>query len=55
MYDKSYCATECEDCDCERNIKFNKPETRFYSMTTFDDSNPDKMHKRCPWKIKKGN
>ena len=54
MGDKSYCATECEDCDCERNIKFNKPETRFYSMTTFDDSNPDKMHKRCPWRIKKG-
>lgn len=54
MYDKSYCATECEDSNCERNIKFNKPETRFYSMTTFDDSNPDKMHKRCPWRIKKG-
>lgn len=25
MYDKSYCATECEDSSCERNIKFNKP------------------------------
>ena len=51
--DKSYCATECEDRDCERNIKYNKPETRYYSMTTFDDINPDKMHKCCPWRINK--
>lgn len=54
MYDKSYCATECEDSNCERNMKYNKPETRIYTATTFDDSNPDKMHKRCPWRIKKG-
>lgn len=54
MYDKSYCATECEDSSCERNIKFNKPTEKIYSASTFDDSNPDKMHKRCPWRIKKG-
>ena len=58
MYDKSYCATECNDKNCERNIKFNKPETRIYSMTTFDDldeqGNIKINHKNCKWKIKKG-
>ena len=53
MYDKSYCSADCEDETCERNLKFNKPETRIYSVTAFDDSNPDKKHKRCPWRIKK--
>ena len=54
MYDKSYCSTLCDQKDCERNLKYNKPETQYYSVTTFDDSNPDKSHKTCKWKIKKG-
>lgn len=54
MYDKSYCATLCEQKDCKRNLRYNKPETQYYSVTTFDDSNPDKSHKSCEWKIKKG-
>ena len=53
MYDKSYCATECEDCNCERNIKFNGPKIGIYSVSTFDNSNPDKTHKRCSWRIEK--
>ena len=52
MFDKSYCATICDQEDCERNIKFNKPQEKYYSMTTFEDN--DKNHKNCPWKIKKG-
>ena len=54
MYDKSYCSTLCDQKDCERNLKYNKPDTQYYSVTTFDDSNPDKSHKSCEWKIKKG-
>ena len=49
MYDKSYCATECDQKDCDRNLKYNKPYTKFFSVTTFDDSNKD--HKHCKWKI----
>lgn len=51
MNDKSYCATECNDRNCERNIKFNKPTTKYYTVTTFD--NIHENHKKCIWKIKK--
>lgn len=53
MYDKSYCSTYCNQKDCERNLRFNKPATKFYSVTTFDDIDPDSNHKHCAWKIKK--
>lgn len=53
IYDKSYCSTFCNQKDCERNLRFNKPSTKYYSVTTFDDSNPDVEHKSCIWKIKK--
>lgn len=26
MADKSYCATFCDQRDCERNVRFNKPK-----------------------------
>ena len=52
MGDKSYCATFCDQEDCERNVRFNKPTEKYYSMTTFDDVHEN--HKHCPWKIKKG-
>ena len=52
MYDKSYCATECKQKDCKRNLKYNKPKTKYYSVTTFDDDNLDEFHKDCNWKIK---
>lgn len=58
MYDKSYCTTECDQQDCERNIRFNKPKEKYYSATTFDDldedGNPKYDHKNCTWKMKKG-
>lgn len=54
MYDKSYCSTFCDQKDCERNLRFNKPQEKYYSAATFDDSNPDQHHKTCRWKIKKG-
>ena len=51
MFDKSYCNTVCDQEDCERNIRFNKPQTKYYSVTTFDDANVD--HRNCIWKEKK--
>lgn len=51
MFDKSYCATECDQKDCERNIKFNKPLEKIYTVTTFDDTHDSHIY--CPWKIKK--
>ena len=53
MGDKSYCVTPCKRKDCERNIKYNPPEQELVWMTTFDNDNPDPMHKGCAWKIKK--
>lgn len=54
MYDKSYCGCNCEDKNCERNLKYNKPKTRIYTVSKFDETNTDPLHKRCPWRIKKG-
>ena len=54
MCDKSYCSTFCDQKDCERNLRFNKPQERYYSVATFDDSNSDQKHATCGWKIKKG-
>ena len=51
MYDKSYCATFCEQDDCERNLKFAKPSEKYYSVAMFSEPGID--HKFCPWKIKK--
>lgn len=53
MLDRSYCSTICPQKDCERNIGYNHPKGNRYSVTTFDDSNPDKTHKDCRWKRKK--
>ena len=53
MYDKSYCSCNCEDKNCERNLKYNKPKTRIYTVSKFDETNIDPLHKRCPWRIKK--
>lgn len=52
MCDKSYCYTNCNQKDCERNLNYNKPPTNtYYSATTFDIAND--IHEKCPWKIKK--
>ena len=47
MLDRSYCATECNRTDCERNLKFHKPENRIYTASMFDNDNPDPMHESC--------
>ena len=58
MWDKSYCATSCDQKDCERNFRFNPPDEEYYSMTTFDDldenGNVKSNHESCIWKVKKG-
>ena len=51
MNDKSYCNTVCNQEDCERNLRFNKPKTKYYSVTDFGDSITDLKY--CIWKIKK--
>lgn len=50
MYDKSYCNTICDQQDCERNLRFNKPKTKYYSVTNFGDSMTNLKY--CIWKIK---
>ena len=52
MNDKSYCSAFCDQADCERNLRFHKPKEKYYSVTTFDNMNPDRIHKTCGWKIK---
>lgn len=54
MFDKSYCSCDCPQKDCERNLGYCRPSITRYSVTTFDENNPDKTHKDCKWKIKKG-
>ena len=54
MYDMSWCNQDCPQRSCERNLKYNKPQERFYSVSIFDEDNPDITHKNCKWKIKKG-
>lgn len=51
MYDCSFCGTECEDQFCERNLRFHKPPERIYSVSWFDEDNPDPTHKGCSYKI----
>lgn len=47
MYDRSYCATECTRKNCERNLAYHKPCTRFYSVSNFDEECTDTRHIRC--------
>lgn len=50
MYDKSYCNANCKQRDCLRNMKYNKPQERYYSVSNFE--NNDNEHKNCAYKIK---
>ena len=47
MFDKSYCATDCNRRDCERNLKFNQPVTRIYTASYFDSKVSDIDHPNC--------
>lgn len=51
MYDCSFCGTECTQKYCERNIKYNKPTERIYSVSYFDEGNPDPSHRTCKHRI----
>ena len=51
MYDMSWCGTFCDQQDCERNLRFNKPKEKYYSVSNLDSEHTD--HKTCPYKIKK--
>ena len=53
MNDMSYCSTKCLRLDCERNMRYNKPTTKYYSATGFDCKNKDPLHKTCKWMRKK--
>lgn len=54
MYDCSFCGTDCPQQYCERNIKYNKPKERIYSVSYFDKDNPDPSHRDCIHKIQMG-
>ena len=53
MIDISFC--NCMDCpqwDCQRNLRYYKPETQWYSISTFiTKDNTDETHKNCEWKL----
>ena len=49
MNDKSYCGTKCDQKDCDRNLEYNTPYTKYFSVTNFDTENEN--HKNCKYKI----
>lgn len=51
--DISYCNTNCMNENCERNLRFRKPPTKYYSVCSFDTSDPDALHLKCEWKLVK--
>lgn len=53
MGDISYCNTNCIQENCERNLKFRKPPTKFYSVSSFDEDEKDAIHAKCEYKLVK--
>lgn len=49
MYDRSYCSTNCNRKDCERNLKYHRPCTKFYSVTELNSEDKNATHLRCPF------
>ena len=47
MWDTSYCATNCNRKDCARNLKFHKPEFKYYSVACFDEEDVNATHENC--------
>ena len=45
--DISYCNTNCFQERCKRNLKYWKPPTKFYSVSSFDDECKDAIHSKC--------
>jgi hypothetical protein len=48
--DISYCATECMQENCKRNLKFWKAPTHIYSVSSFDTKCKDILHSKCKYK-----
>lgn len=51
LEDISYCSTSCKNERCKRNLNYYKPPSRYFSCTTFDDSNEDELHLKCEWRL----
>lgn len=49
MYDRSYCNTECIRKNCERNLKYQKPCYRIYTVSDLDSDCENSKHLRCPY------
>lgn len=49
--DIGYCNTTCIQENCERNLRFRKPPTQFYSVSSFDENNKDISHSNCKYKF----
>ena len=45
--DISYCNTNCMQEKCKRNLRYWKPSTKFYSVTSFDKNCKDELHSKC--------
>ena len=45
--DISYCNTNCMQEKCKRNLRYWKPPTKFYSVTSFDKDCKDELHSKC--------
>lgn len=49
MYDRSYCSTNCDRKNCERNLKYHKPRSRIYSVSELNSDDKNIKHIRCPF------
>lgn len=45
--DISYCNTNCIQERCKRNLRYWKPPTKFYSVSSFDKDCKDDLHAKC--------
>lgn len=53
MCDMSYCGTFCDQKNCARNLRYNKPVDKYYSASNFDEEDNDPAHRNCKYKILK--
>lgn len=49
MHDRSYCSTNCDRKNCERNLKYHKPHSRIYSVSELNNEDKNTKHIRCPF------
>ena len=58
IYDICWCACNCPQRDCKRNIKFSTDFQQYkyqeYATISYlDENNPDKFHTDCQYKVSK--